>query len=75
LLNIAIAFAAGLAGSIGLAFLLEHLDNTIKSEEQLESLLDIPVLGTVSTIANEQKTAKTLQGFQSEKTGSGHFGA
>ncbi|RUU68422.1 capsule biosynthesis protein, partial [Mesorhizobium sp. M7A.F.Ca.MR.362.00.0.0] len=41
----------------------------------LESLLDIPVLGTVSTIANEQKTAKTLQGFQSEKTGSGHFGA
>ena len=51
LLNIAIAFAAGLAGSIGLAFLLEHLDNTIKSDEQLESLLDIPALGTVSTIA------------------------
>lgn len=36
-LNIAIAFAAGLLGGIGLAFLLEHLDNTIKSEEQLES--------------------------------------
>ncbi|MCY8788208.1 protein-tyrosine kinase activator TkmA [Bacillus inaquosorum] len=74
LLNIAIAFAAGLAGSIGLAFLLEHLDNTIKSEEQLESLLDIPVLGTVSTIANEPKTAKSLHGIQSEKAGSGHFG-
>ena len=39
LLNIAIAFAAGLAGSIGLAFLLEHLDNTIKSEASLTDML------------------------------------
>ncbi|KAF1678010.1 YveK family protein [Bacillus mexicanus] len=75
LLNIAIAFAAGLAGSIGLAFLLEYLDHTIKSEEQLESLLDIPVLGTVFSFANETKTAKGSHGIHSETTGSGHFGA
>ena len=44
-MNIAIALLLGLIVSIGLAFLLEFLDNTFKTKEQLERELDIPVIG------------------------------
>lgn len=46
-LNIAIAFLLGLMVSVGLAFLLEFLDNTFKSKEQLEQILGIPVIGAI----------------------------
>lgn len=46
-LNIAIAFAVGLMASIGLAFLLEFADNSIKSEKDVEKYLDLPVIGMI----------------------------
>lgn len=49
-MNIAIAFLLGLMMSVGLAFLLEFLDNTFKSKEQLERELDIPVIGVIPTV-------------------------
>lgn len=49
-LNIAIAFLLGLMVSVGLAFLLEILDNTFKTKEQLERELGIPVIGTVPNV-------------------------
>lgn len=53
LLNIAIAFIIGLMVGVGLAFLLEYLDNTIKSEQDIERILEIPVLGVVATFNDE----------------------
>jgi capsular polysaccharide biosynthesis protein len=47
MLNILIAFVAGLMASVGLVFLLEYLDNTVKSSEDIEKLLGIPVLGVI----------------------------
>ena len=49
-MNIAIAFLLALMVSVGLAFLLEFLDNTFKSKEQLERELDIPVIGSIPSI-------------------------
>lgn len=49
-MNIAIAFLLGLMISIGLVFLLEYLDNTYKSKEQLEKDLDIPVVGVIPNL-------------------------
>lgn len=49
-MNIAIAFLLGLMVSVGLAFLLEFLDNTFKSKEQLERELDIPVIGVIPKV-------------------------
>lgn len=49
-MNIAIAFLLGIMVSIGLAFLLEFLDNTFKSKDQLERELDIPVIGVIPTV-------------------------
>lgn len=46
-MNIAIAFLLGLMISVGIVFLLEYMDNTYKSKEQLEKDLDIPVLGVI----------------------------
>ena len=46
-LNILIAFVLGLMVSIGLSLLLEFIDNTFKSKNQLEEVLDLPVLSTI----------------------------
>jgi len=46
-LNVLIAFVVGLMASVGLVFLLEYLDNTIKTTSDVEKLLGIPVLGVI----------------------------
>ena len=52
LLNIAIAIVLGGMIGVGLAFLLEYLDNTVKTEEDIEKKLGLPVLGSISTISD-----------------------
>lgn len=47
LLNILIAFVVGLMTAVGLAFLLEYLDNTIKDSQDVENVLGLPVLGII----------------------------
>lgn len=49
-MNIAIAFILGLMVSVGLAFLLEYMDNTFKSKEQLEKEIGFPVLGAIPNL-------------------------
>lgn len=46
-LNIGIAFLAGLIISLGLSFLIEFMDNTFKTREEMEEILGVPVLGTI----------------------------
>ncbi|EMT45984.1 YveK family protein [Anoxybacillus flavithermus] len=60
LLNMAIAFVVGMMTGVGLAFLLEYLDNTIKNEQDVEKLLQLPVLGSVTTIVEEGNNAHVL---------------
>lgn len=52
-LNVAIALVVGLMAGVGLAFLLEYFDNTIKTEQDIDKILGIPVLGVISTIEDE----------------------
>ncbi|MFU0784646.1 MAG: Capsular biosynthesis protein [Thermoanaerobacterium thermosaccharolyticum] len=47
LLNIAIAFFLGILVSVGLAFLLEYSDNTIKTEDDVSRYLELPVIGII----------------------------
>mgnify|MGYP006396386647 CR=1 FL=1 len=49
ILIIAIFMVAGLTSGIGLAFLREYLDNTYTSDEEIESHLQLPVLGVIPT--------------------------
>ena len=46
-LNIAIAFLLGLMVSVGFSFLIEFMNNTFKTKEQLESQLGLPVIGVI----------------------------
>jgi len=52
--NILLAMILGLFGGIGLAFLFEHLDDTIKHPEDVERQLGIPVLGVIPVQTKEQ---------------------
>jgi capsular exopolysaccharide synthesis family protein len=52
--NLIVALVMGLMGGIGLAFIVEYLDNTVKSKEDLESLLGVPLLGVVPAINAEE---------------------
>ncbi|WP_075618336.1 YveK family protein [Paenisporosarcina indica] len=62
MLNMAIAMVVGLMLGVGLAFLLEYLDTSIKTEQQIERLLVIPVIGAISSM--EQKEQDKLAKYQ-----------
>jgi len=53
-LNIAIGAVIGIMMGIGLAFLLEILDTTIKDEKDVEEILGIPIIGLVGSIPLEK---------------------
>ncbi|MFP3728362.1 Wzz/FepE/Etk N-terminal domain-containing protein [Priestia filamentosa] len=58
ILNIIIALVVGLMLGVGLAFLLDYLDNTVKKERDIEDQLALPVLGTIAIINIDGDTKK-----------------
>lgn len=72
LLNFAIAVVVGLMAGIGLAFLLDYLDNTIKNPKELETLLALPVLGSIRKFDKSIKNSKKYPAniIRSEANGS-----
>lgn len=52
-LNLVIAFVMGFMVSVGLAFLLEYLDTTIKTEKDIETYLGLSVIGTIPSHGGE----------------------
>lgn len=62
LLNMAIALVVGLMAGVGIAFLLEYMDNTIKNEQDIEKVLGLPILGAITTITEEDQLRNTKSG-------------
>ncbi len=61
--NLAFAFMLGLTSGVGLAFLLEGLDNTVRTTEQAQIISGLPPLGMIpmgSRTAREGANAKRL---------------
>jgi polysaccharide biosynthesis transport protein len=52
LLIFAMAFACGFVLGVGAAYLLEYLDDTIRSEEQIEEIIGVPILGRISVLSS-----------------------
>jgi len=48
--NLLAALLLGALGGFGLALLVDHLDNTVKTQDQVEAILELPLLGIVPTI-------------------------
>lgn len=53
-LNMAIGGVLGLFLGVGVAFLMEFLDNTIKTKEDVEKVLALPVIGQIPDISNNR---------------------
>ncbi|MDE3136087.1 MAG: polysaccharide biosynthesis tyrosine autokinase [Acidobacteriota bacterium] len=47
MLNLAFGFLLGLGGGVGLAFLQDHLDNTLKNQSDIETFLRVPALAVI----------------------------
>lgn len=56
--NMAMAILMGLLGGIGLAFVMEYLDNSIKTNEELERIVRLPALGLVPMMSINGKGAQ-----------------
>lgn len=59
-LNILLGIIIGLFGGIGLAFFIEYLDNTIKSPEDVETRLGLPVLGVVPLLESKDEIIEEI---------------
>jgi succinoglycan biosynthesis transport protein ExoP len=59
-LNILLGIIVGLFGGVGLAFFFEYLDNTIKSPEEVETRLGVPVLGIVPLLDIKGKSMEKI---------------
>jgi capsular exopolysaccharide synthesis family protein len=56
--NIALSFVVGLVGGIGLAFLREYLDNTVKTPDDVETLVRLPSLAVVPAFSDDGSTSR-----------------
>ena len=52
-LNVLLAIVMGLFGGVGLAFLFENMDNTLKSPDDVERFIKYPFLGYVPSIVSK----------------------
>ncbi|MCA1032238.1 capsular biosynthesis protein [Bacillus timonensis] len=65
IINVMIALILGLCCGVGLAFLLEYLDTTIKNEKDIEESLGLMIIGHIPTIKPNKKTTKQ-KGLQNQ---------
>ncbi len=54
LLNTLLAALVGLMLAIGIAFLVEYLDDTLKSPDDVEAVVDLPTLGTIIRMKGDE---------------------
>jgi polysaccharide biosynthesis transport protein len=69
--NLGFAFVLGLTSGIGLAVLLESLDNTVRTTEQAQAISGLPPLGMIplgSKTAREGSSSKRLRLASSNET-------
>lgn len=59
-LNILLGIIVGLFGGIGLAFFIEYLDNTVKTPEDAEARLGVPVLGIVPLLDTKDENIEEI---------------
>lgn len=69
MLNMAIAAVVGLMLGVGIAFLLEYLDTSIKNEQDIEDFLGVPLLGVISPIKEEDPSDMQTSTSTNRKAG------
>lgn len=75
-LNIAISFVVALMGAVGLIFLLEYLDDSIKTENDVMEYLGIPTLSMIAKINEEELATNSRSATRRQAMGdSAHVNA
>ncbi|WP_187118858.1 YveK family protein [Bacillus marasmi] len=67
-----LGFIVGLITSVGLIFLMNFFDDTIKSEKEAELLLDLPVFGYISKVDTRQKSGLKNKRIKVKVRGASH---
>ena len=62
MLNLAVALVLSLVGGIGLAFLVDQLDSTVKNQEQLEREFGLTFLGIIPSIRSARSRGGRNEG-------------
>lgn len=73
-ISVILAFIVSLMLAVGFVFLLDYLDDTIKSEEDIASTLDLPMLSYISRISKSELKVRRTRGVQ-QKVGEGSYAA
>jgi len=74
LLNLALGFILGMGLGVGLAFFQEYLDNTLKTPDEVESLLRLPSLGVLPSFhlnGSEKSADRKLATLEADGNGAG----
>jgi capsular exopolysaccharide synthesis family protein len=58
--SLTLGFGSGLMIGVGLVLLLNYMDRTLKSTEDVERILGVPVLATVPDVSNEARSYGVL---------------
>jgi capsular polysaccharide biosynthesis protein len=69
-LNIAISFVVSLMIAVGIVFLIEYLDDTLKTDKDVEQLLGLPTLTMIAKMTEEDfqpHGSKSMKGKVTEK--------
>jgi succinoglycan biosynthesis transport protein ExoP len=70
--NLLMALLIGLFGGVGLSFLFDYLDDTIKGPEEVENLVSLPSLGVVPFLPPEGlKKGRTYSSYLKRETSYG----
>ena len=69
--NIALAFLVGLVGGVGLALLREYMDNTVKTPDDVETLVRLPSLAVVPAFRDNSNLPRRSGLFGTRST-NGH---
>ena len=72
--NLILAFLIGIFGGVGLCFLMESLDNTVKGPEDVEKLTGLPSLGVIPCLPPEGMKKKKRYGYYSKYKSSYSYG-
>jgi succinoglycan biosynthesis transport protein ExoP len=70
--NVALAFLVGLVGGIGLALLREYMDNTVKTPDDVETLVRLPSLAVVPAFNDNNSGENSRNKLIPSLGGNGH---
>jgi len=74
IMNISISLIVSLMLAIGLVFLLDYLDDTLKTENEITEILDVPILAVVEKLPKgEMKKSARMKLIQKSKVGDNQY--